>query len=99
MARVAAQWADRVIVSSDNPRTEDPAQIIEQVLKGFEPGQMERVFVEPDRRLAIAAAVAEAREGDVVLLAGKGHETYQIVGTVRLPFDDAQVAAEAMERE
>lgn len=96
MARVAAQFADRVIVTSDNPRTEDPGQIIAQILSGFEPGQMERVRVEPDRRQAIAAAVTEARAGDVVLLAGKGHETYQIVGTARLPFDDAQVAAEAM---
>jgi UDP-N-acetylmuramoyl-L-alanyl-D-glutamate--2,6-diaminopimelate ligase len=98
MARVAAKWADRVIVSSDNPRTEDPQRIIEQIMKGFEPGQMERVRVEPDRREAIAAAVAEAQAGDVVLLAGKGHETYQIVGTEKLPFDDAAAAGEMMER-
>jgi len=98
MARVAARWADRIIVTSDNPRTEDPNKIIEQILKGFEPEQMGRVRVEPDRRQAIALAVSDAREGDVVLLAGKGHETYQIVGREQLPFDDAQVAAEAMER-
>lgn len=98
MARVAAQWADRIVVTSDNPRTEDPEAIIRQILTGFEPGQMSGVLVEPDRRQAIAAAVAEAREGDVVLLAGKGHENYQIIGTERLPFDDAQVAAEEMEK-
>jgi UDP-N-acetylmuramoyl-L-alanyl-D-glutamate--2,6-diaminopimelate ligase len=98
MARVAAQWADRIVVTSDNPRTEDPQRIIDQILTGFEPGQMDRVKVEPNRRKAIAMAVAEAGEGDVVLLAGKGHENYQIIGTERLPFDDAQVAAEAMER-
>ncbi|MEP0842453.1 MAG: UDP-N-acetylmuramoyl-L-alanyl-D-glutamate--2,6-diaminopimelate ligase, partial [Phycisphaerae bacterium] len=98
MARVAAGLADRVVVTSDNPRTEDPHRIIEQILAGFEPGQMQRVLVEPDRRRAIASAVAMAAPGDVVLLAGKGHENYQIIGKERLPFDDAAVAAEALAR-
>ncbi len=96
MARVAAQWADRIFVTSDNPRTEDPARIIEDILRGFDADSRANTTVEPDRRKAIAAAIAEASAGDVVLLAGKGHEDYQIIGTEKLPFDDAVVAREAI---
>ncbi|GAA4028343.1 UDP-N-acetylmuramoyl-L-alanyl-D-glutamate--2,6-diaminopimelate ligase [Sphingomonas rosea] len=89
MGRAAATGSDLVIVTDDNPRTEDPAAIRKAVLAGA-PGAREI----GDRREAIAAAVAEAREGDIVLLAGKGHETVQLVGDRSLPFDDAQVARE-----
>jgi UDP-N-acetylmuramoyl-L-alanyl-D-glutamate--2,6-diaminopimelate ligase len=89
MGRVAAAGSDLVIVTDDNPRTEDPAAIRRAVLQGA-----------PDareiggRREAIAAAIGEARAGDIVLLAGKGHETVQVIGTQVLPFDDAEVARE-----
>lgn len=96
MARVAARYADQIIVTSDNPRTEDPRRIIADVLTGFEAPVMKRVLVEPDRGKAIDAAIRIAEPGDVVLLAGKGHENYQIVGTERLDFDDAEAAAAAM---
>jgi UDP-N-acetylmuramoyl-L-alanyl-D-glutamate--2,6-diaminopimelate ligase len=97
MGAVAARSADVVVVTSDNPRHEDPAAIIEAVLRGVagvEPPV--RLVVEPDRRRAIQAAIELARPGDVVLVAGKGHETVQEVGERRLPFDDRAVAAEVL---
>lgn len=95
MGRIAASYADRIYVTSDNPRSEPPDRIIAQIESGI--GDRAHV-TEPDRRAAIARAVAEAQAGDVVLIAGKGHETYQIVGGNTLPFDDAQVAREALAR-
>ena len=89
MGAVAAAHSDLVIVTDDNPRTEDPATIRRAILAGA-PGAREI----GDRRAAIAAAIAEGREGDIVLLAGKGHETVQVIGDTALPFDDAQVARE-----
>lgn len=89
MGRVAAQGSDLVIVTDDNPRTEDPAAIRRAVLAGA-PSATEI----GGRREAIAAAIAEARDGDIVLLAGKGHETVQVIGEQVLPFDDAEVARE-----
>nr|WP_294168495.1 UDP-N-acetylmuramoyl-L-alanyl-D-glutamate--2,6-diaminopimelate ligase [uncultured Sphingomonas sp.] len=89
MGGVAARMSDLVLVTDDNPRGEDPAAIRREVLAGA-PGAREI----GGRRDAIAAAVAEARHGDIVLLAGKGHETGQIIGDQVLPFDDAQVARE-----
>jgi len=96
MARVAEELADRVIVTSDNPRTEGPSAIIEEIVAGFSERGRARVRIEPDRRRAIAAAVDEARAGDLVLIAGKGHETYQVVGTERVHFDDVETAAEVL---
>jgi UDP-N-acetylmuramoyl-L-alanyl-D-glutamate--2,6-diaminopimelate ligase len=98
MAHVAAQYADRVVVTSDNPRTEEPQAIIRDILAGFTQQEMARVAVEPDRRQAICAAVSSARADDVILLAGKGHENYQIIGQERVPFDDARIAAEVLEK-
>ncbi len=98
MGAAAARSADLVVVTSDNPRHEDPAAIIGEVLggiDGLEPAGADPV-VEPDRRLAIEAAIERARPGDVVLVAGKGHETVQEVGERRLPFDDRAVAAEVL---
>ncbi|MDQ7819784.1 MAG: UDP-N-acetylmuramoyl-L-alanyl-D-glutamate--2,6-diaminopimelate ligase [Armatimonadota bacterium] len=95
MGRIACELADRVIVTSDNPRSEDPMAIIEEILAGTR-GAADRVDVEPDRRAAIYRAVALARPGDVVLIAGKGHEPYQEIAGVRHPFDDRRVAAEAL---
>jgi UDP-N-acetylmuramoyl-L-alanyl-D-glutamate--2,6-diaminopimelate ligase len=89
MASVALQHADRVVVTSDNPRTEHPMRIIHDVLSGFG-GDLERVTVEADRLRAIHATLQGAAQGDVVLIAGKGHEDYQIVGMDRLHFDDIE---------
>ncbi len=96
MARIAAQNADRIIVTSDNPRTEDPQRIFDDIMSGFAAGDLPRVRVVPDRRQAIAEAIMTAESGDVVLIAGKGHENYQIIGHDRLPFDDTLVAGEVL---
>lgn len=93
MAVVAQEWADAIIVTSDNPRSESPGEIIDEILTGFDADTRSHVEVEPDRRRAIGRAIAQARPGDVVLLAGKGHETYQIIRGVKSHFDDAEVAA------
>jgi UDP-N-acetylmuramoyl-L-alanyl-D-glutamate--2,6-diaminopimelate ligase len=94
MGRIAALGADIVLVTSDNPRTEDPDAIIEEIVAGIPP---EATFqIAPDRRKAIMEALAEARAGDLILIAGKGHEQYQIIGTERLPFDEREAVAEAI---
>ena len=95
MGRVVERGADLAIVTSDHPRSEDPAEIIAAGLPGFE--NPSTAVVEPDRRAGIAVALAEARPGDVVVIAGKGHETYQEIGETRLPFDDAEVARRLLE--
>lgn len=96
MARVACEGADEVIVTSDNPRTEDARAIIDEILTGV--SAEARVTVEVDRAEAIAFAVATAREGDIVLIAGKGHEDYQIIGSEKRRFDDRREAEEALRR-
>jgi UDP-N-acetylmuramoyl-L-alanyl-D-glutamate--2,6-diaminopimelate ligase len=110
MGRAVAQTADLAIVTSDNPRTENPLAIIEQILPGVRETGRPRIdvaqlatwngapahLVEPDRAKAIALAIGAARSGDVVLLAGKGHEDYQILGAERRHFDDCEVAAAAL---
>ena len=93
MARVAASQADVLFVTSDNPRTEDPQAILDDVLAGLDPAGRSKAHVEVDRRAAIALAIAQARPGDVVLVAGKGHETYQILGQQHVHFDDAEEVA------
>ena len=98
MAAVAEQWADRVVITSDNPRTEDPQAIIDEILAGLTERGRAKATVEPDRHDAIAAAIEMARPGDAVLIAGKGHENYQVVGARRVYFDDVQVAADLLRR-
>ncbi len=93
MGAIAARFADRIYVTNDNPRSEDPAAIADAIVAGI--GGRERV-VELDRRRAIERAIGEAQPGDVVLVAGKGHEGYQIVGDRILSFDDVAVAREAL---
>ena len=94
MGRAAAA-ADRVVLTSDNPRSEDPGAIIDVVHSGI-PSWVD-LLIEPDRRAAIAAALAGAGPADVVLIAGKGHETTQVIGEVTAPFDDREVARELLE--
>ncbi len=90
MGRAAAEFSDRVIVTSDNPRTEDPRAILAEILAGI--GEEKRPFVEvvEDRREAITKGVCEAKAGDIVVVAGKGHEDYQILGEKRIHFDDRE---------
>ncbi|MBI4265520.1 MAG: UDP-N-acetylmuramoyl-L-alanyl-D-glutamate--2,6-diaminopimelate ligase [Acidobacteria bacterium] len=100
MGMVAARLSDVVVITSDNPRGEDPLRIIEEVKRGAEPEMRQRgaeVIAIPDRRDAILHAVTRASAGDVVLVAGKGHEKYQEIGGRVLPFDDVAVAREALE--
>jgi UDP-N-acetylmuramoyl-L-alanyl-D-glutamate--2,6-diaminopimelate ligase len=93
MGRIAAAYADRIYVTSDNPRGELPEEIVAEIVTGIGPRPH---VTEVDRRRAIHRAIEEASPGDVVLIAGKGHETYQIIGDQTLPFDDAEVAHEAL---
>jgi UDP-N-acetylmuramoyl-L-alanyl-D-glutamate--2,6-diaminopimelate ligase len=92
MGAIAARLADEVVVTSDNPRSEDPDAIIAEIVAGA--GR--DVRVQADRRAAIELAVSLARHGDVVLIAGKGHEKYQVIGDRTLPFDDVEVARAAL---
>jgi UDP-N-acetylmuramoyl-L-alanyl-D-glutamate--2,6-diaminopimelate ligase len=96
MGRLAARLADRVLVTSDNPRGEDPAAIASEIVHGIRDTGIRRYSVELDRAIAIASAIGEAGRGDIVLLAGKGHETYQESNGARLPFSDAEHAARAL---
>ena len=96
MGRLAARLADRVLVTSDNPRGEDPAAIASEIVHGIRDTGNRRYSVELDRAIAIASAIGDARRGDIVLLAGKGHETYQESNGARLPFSDAEHAARAL---
>jgi UDP-N-acetylmuramoyl-L-alanyl-D-glutamate--2,6-diaminopimelate ligase len=102
MGAVAGRMSDVIVITSDNPRSEDPNQIIDEILRGLTPDTMkdsgQRVITIPDRAEAIAKAIELARPGDLVLIAGKGHEKYQVVGDKTLPFDDVAVAREALTR-
>jgi UDP-N-acetylmuramoyl-L-alanyl-D-glutamate--2,6-diaminopimelate ligase len=89
MGRIAAELSDLVFITSDNPRTEDPAKIIEDILAGIP--EDSDCQVEPDRERAIERAVAASEEGDVIVIAGKGHEDYQILGTRKIHFDDREI--------
>jgi UDP-N-acetylmuramoyl-L-alanyl-D-glutamate--2,6-diaminopimelate ligase len=106
MAQAVARWSDRVVVTSDNPRTEDPAAILRDIEAGL--GDLKRVDAKDldanerayavlvDRRAAVRCAIGLARPEDTVILAGKGHEDYQIVGHEKLPFDDREEALRAL---
>jgi UDP-N-acetylmuramoyl-L-alanyl-D-glutamate--2,6-diaminopimelate ligase len=98
MGGLAARLADLTFVTSDNPRSEDPDAIIGEIVGGVPGGLLERVAVEGDRRRAVELALAEARPGDVVLIAGKGHEQGQTFADRKIPFDDRVVASESLER-
>lgn len=94
MGEIAETLADRVVVTSDNPRSEDPQQIIADILAGIK--RLKDVTVEVDRAKAIAMAVKMAQAGDVLVVAGKGHETYQILKDKTIDFDDRVEVAQAL---
>lgn len=97
MGEVGSRLSDIAIVTSDNPRDEEPMDIINDILSGVKsPSSKEKVMVEPDRSKAITLAINLARTGDIVLICGKGHEDYQIIGDTKYPFDDYKHAREAM---
>jgi UDP-N-acetylmuramoyl-L-alanyl-D-glutamate--2,6-diaminopimelate ligase len=91
MGEIAERGADSVIVTSDNPRTEDPDSIIDEIVSGMRGARYERVT---DRHAAIERAIGMAGDRDIVLLAGKGHETYQVRGDVSYPFDEKEIVRE-----
>ncbi len=97
MGEIAARFSDLAVVTSDNPRTEDPLSIIEDIMPGIRGVPGAEYLVIPDRREAIGRAIRSAGPGDVVVIAGKGHEDYQIVGRRRLHFDDREEAAAVLE--
>ena len=97
MGRVAASLADWTIVTSDNPRSEDPLAIISDIEKGFGNAGEKNYEIEPDRRKAIRKALQNGEEGDYILVAGKGHEDYQIIGDKITSFDDTVVISEILQ--
>jgi UDP-N-acetylmuramoyl-L-alanyl-D-glutamate--2,6-diaminopimelate ligase len=111
MGEAAAFYSDLTIVTSDNPRMEDPLTIIAEIEKGIDGNKIKKTdsdhlfahrethcyTIIPDRRKAIQTAIMEAQSQDIILIAGKGHEDYQILGTKKFSFDDRIVAAEALE--
>jgi UDP-N-acetylmuramoyl-L-alanyl-D-glutamate--2,6-diaminopimelate ligase len=100
MGRIAAELSDIAIITSDNPRTEDPLTIIDAIASGAKsvPGSDSRLHIEPDRARAIELAIKLAQPDDLVLVAGKGHENYQILGTQRIHFDDCEQVRTALQR-
>ncbi len=94
MGKAAERWSDLIILTSDNPRSEDPLKIIEDILRGVD--NKDKVLIEPDRRTAIRVALERAKRGDVVAVLGKGHEEYQEIGGVKYPFSDVGVVKELL---
>ena len=97
MGAVASRGADRVVITSDNPRDEPPADIIDEIMSGVDPGSPAEVIAVIDRRAALEAAIASAQAGDVVIIAGKGHESTQEFADRTIEFDDRAIAREIME--
>jgi len=93
---VACEWSDRVILTSDNPRSEDPVDILNDMQKGVDPSNFKKVLVITDRKEAIKTACLLAQQHDIILLAGKGHETYQEIAGERFPFDDKAILTETI---
>lgn len=96
MAEIAAKLSDQVILTSDNPRTEDPSAIIDEMKAGLDPTGLRKSISLPDRREAIKLSCTMAQAGDIILIAGKGHETYQEINGERFPFDDFAIVSETL---
>ena len=99
MARIAEELADCVIVTSDNPRTEEPKDIINDIVTGLENPNSKTIEIEPDRKKAIELAIKSAGKDDIVLIAGKGHEDYQIIGTNKFHFSDKEITQEYLRKQ
>lgn len=99
MGHIAGQYADRVVITSDNPRTEEPSNIIDEIWQGMSVEHNEKTIKEMDRKTAIEYAIKHALPVDTILIAGKGHENYQIIGKEMLPFSDIGVASEFLGEE
>ena len=97
MAQVVAKLSDYAIVTSDNPRTEDPAAIIRDILVGLEGSDLPHTVIE-NRKEAIGYAIKNAQPDDLILLAGKGHEDYQILGTTKIHFDEKEIVKEFLQQ-
>ena len=95
MGTIAAKLSDYIVVTSDNPRSEDPVSIIDEILAGVK-GIKVAKYVEPDRTKAIAHALSQAKKDDIVLLAGKGHETYQILSTGKIHYDEREIVRDIL---
>jgi len=95
MGKIAVEYSDIVLVTSDNPRTEDPDEIIDDIMAGIDKPKIP-VYRITDRTAAIEKALKKAREGDTVVLAGKGHETYQILGTEKIHYDEREKVAQIL---
>ena len=96
MAAIAAQFSDQIVITSDNPRTEDPQLIIDEMLEGLKADHRAKTLSMVNRKEAIRTACALAYKEDVILIAGKGHETYQEINGVRNHFDDSEELNEAL---
>jgi UDP-N-acetylmuramoyl-L-alanyl-D-glutamate--2,6-diaminopimelate ligase len=94
MAKVACDWSTKVVLTSDNPRSEVPEQIIRDMEEGVMPSNKKKTLSIADRREAIRTACHLAKPGDIILVAGKGHEKYQDIAGVKLPFDDKEILTE-----
>ena len=94
MAQIAEKLSDRLVITSDNPRTEDPEAIIGDIKAGLSPSGMAKSLVITNRREAIRTAILTAPEGATILLAGKGHETYQVIGHEKTHFDEKEIVEE-----
>ncbi|MFZ9519170.1 MAG: Mur ligase family protein [Silvanigrellaceae bacterium] len=99
MGQIASRLSDRVWITSDNPRTESPQNIVDQILEGVLPEKRSRVCVQIDRAVAIKEAIRNSKGKDILLIAGKGHEDYQILGTTKYPFSDSAVARQILSEE
>jgi UDP-N-acetylmuramoyl-L-alanyl-D-glutamate--2,6-diaminopimelate ligase len=96
MAAIACEYSTQVILTSDNPRNEDPDAILDQMQRGITPAEAKKALRISDRREAIRTACAMSKPGDIILVAGKGHEKYQEVKGVKHPFDDLEVLKETI---
>ncbi len=98
MGRIAEKYCDKVVITSDNPRTEDPQQILTDILTGINALDSKKIIVESDRTIAIEQAILNSWPDDVIVIAGKGHEDYQIIGTEKHHFDDREKAKDALKK-
>ena len=96
MAEIAARWSDKAILTSDNPRTEDPKTILNEMEEGLDKSLKQKTLRIAERKAAIQTACQLAKSGDLILVAGKGHEKYQEINGVKHPFDDTEVLQEQL---